>query len=104
MMMGWGIFTLGHAFMKNQAQLVVFRLMIGMFEAGYYPSCAYFFASSYIRYDIAFRLGIFYGSYAIAGAFSSIISYGILQIKSTLHPWQYLFLIEGVASQCRSCV
>jgi MFS family permease len=60
LMFCWGIFTIAHGFCKSQVQLVVFRLMIGVFEAGYYPSCAFFFASSYCRFDLAFRLGIFY--------------------------------------------
>lgn len=38
------------------------------------------------------------GSYSIAGAFSSIIAYGILQLKGSLHSWQYLFIIEGAAT------
>lgn len=62
LMIGWGTFTIAHAFIKNQAQLYAFRLMIGVFGAGYYPSVAYYFASCYIRFDFALRIATFYVS------------------------------------------
>lgn len=62
------------------------------------------------------RIGLFYGQYAIAGAFSGCIgesthppvsevpaneseAYGVFHIKSgSLKNWQYLFIIEGGAT------
>ena len=42
---------------------------------------------------------MFYGQYAIAGAFSGAIAYGVFQLNTTvLKPWQLLFVIEGVAT------
>lgn len=42
------------------------------------------------------RVGLFYGQYAVAGAFSGAIAYGVFQIKHPkLYTWQYLFIIEG---------
>jgi hypothetical protein len=52
----------------------------------------------YPRYDLAFRIALFYGSYAIAGAFGGIIAYGCFEIDGSLHGWQYLFIIEGTCS------
>jgi hypothetical protein len=50
----------------------------------------------YTRFDLAVRVGLFYGQYAIAGAFSGAIAYGVFQISGgALHTWQYLFIIEG---------
>jgi MFS family permease len=63
MMICWGCFTIAHAFIKNEAQLIAYRLMIGVFEAGFYPNCAYYFGMIYVRYDLAYRLGIFYVSF-----------------------------------------
>ncbi|RFU31592.1 hypothetical protein B7463_g4711, partial [Scytalidium lignicola] len=97
-MVGWGCFTIAHAFIKNEAQLIAYRLMIGVFEAGYYPNCVYYYSMIYVRYDLAYRLGIFYGSYAIAGAFSGVIAYGLLQLKGSFYSWQYLFIIEGACT------
>jgi hypothetical protein len=33
-MFGWGAFTIAHGFIKNEAQMIAYRLMIGVFEAG----------------------------------------------------------------------
>jgi hypothetical protein len=80
------------------------------FEAGFYPCAAYYLSTCYVRYDLAFRVAIFYvstfiggadiqGSYAIAGAFSGVLAYGLLQISGALWSWQYLFIFEGALSK-----
>lgn len=95
---GWGVLTLGHAFIKNQSQLIAVRLLIGVFESGFYPTVVSYLSLYYPRYDLAFRIALFYGSFAIAGAFGGIIAYGCFQIGGGLHGWQYLFIIEGVCT------
>ncbi|GFZ45964.1 hypothetical protein JCM24511_03697 [Saitozyma sp. JCM 24511] len=95
LMVSWGLFTLAHAYVKSEGELIAFRLMVGVFEAGFYPCSVYYLSTCYIRYDLAFRVAIFYGCYAIAGAFSGLIAYGLLQVKGALYPWQYLFIVEG---------
>jgi len=37
--LGWGIMTLAHAFVKTKGQVIAVRLLIGVFEAGFYPTC-----------------------------------------------------------------
>lgn len=95
---GWGALTVAHAFIKTETQLIVMRLLIGLFEADFYPTVVSYLAQFYPRYDLAFRIALFYGSYAIAGAFGGIIAYGCFQIDGAPHGWQYLFIIEGVCS------
>ncbi|PSN70327.1 MFS general substrate transporter [Corynespora cassiicola Philippines] len=93
--LGWGILTLCHAWVKNEAQLIAIRLLIGAFEAGFYPTCVSYLSLFYPRFDLAFRIALFYGSYAIAGAFGGLIAYGCFQIDGSMHGWQYLFIMEG---------
>ncbi|KAF2822538.1 MFS general substrate transporter [Ophiobolus disseminans] len=96
MMVGWGIFTIGHAFIRGRSALIAMRLMIGAFEAGFYPTAVAYLSTFYCRYDLAVRLALFYGQYAIAGAFSGSIAFGVFHLKGTrLHNWQYLFILEG---------
>jgi MFS family permease len=47
---------------------------------------------------MAFRVALFYGSYAIATAFGGLIAYGCFHINGSLYGWLYLFIIEGVGS------
>jgi len=49
------------------------RLLIGAFEAGFYPTALFYLSSFYTRFDLAVRIALFYGQYAIAGAFSGAI-------------------------------
>ncbi|KAK4173065.1 putative transporter [Triangularia setosa] len=97
MMLCWGTMTMIQAFIWGKAALITTRLLIGVFEAGFYPTCIIYLGSFYSRFDLATRIGLFYGQYAIASAFSGGLSYAIFQISQAwLKPWQLLFLIEGV--------
>ncbi|UKZ96910.1 uncharacterized protein TrAFT101_011684 [Trichoderma asperellum] len=92
----WGPLTIGQAFIKGRGSLIAIRLVIGLFEAGFYPTCVSYLSFFYGRFDLAVRVAIFYGQYAIAGAFSGAISFGVFHLKSgSLLNWQYLFIIEG---------
>ncbi|UKZ83338.1 hypothetical protein TrVFT333_011146 [Trichoderma virens FT-333] len=92
----WGALTIGQAFIKGRGALIAIRLVIGLFEAGFYPTCVSYLSFFYGRFDLAVRVAIFYGQYAIAGAFSGAISFGVFHLKSgSLLNWQYLFIIEG---------
>ncbi|KAI5468164.1 major facilitator superfamily domain-containing protein [Mariannaea sp. PMI_226] len=92
----WGALTIGQAFIKGRGGLIAIRLVIGLFEAGFYPTCVSYLSFFYGRFDLAVRVAIFYGQYAVAGAFSGAISYGVFHLKSgPLRNWQYLFVIEG---------
>lgn len=55
------------------AQLIALRLLIGVFEAGFYPTALFYLSTFYTRFDLAVRIALFYGQYAIAGAFSGAI-------------------------------
>lgn len=47
---------------------------------------------------------MFYGSYAVAGAFGGLIAYGCFHLKGALYGWQYLFIIEGSLTLVVACV
>ncbi|KAJ0338515.1 hypothetical protein COL922a_005519 [Colletotrichum nupharicola] len=96
MMIGWGFITLVQAFIKGRDALIATRLLIGAFEAGFYPTAVAYLSFFYCRYDLAVRVGLFYGQYAVAGAFSGAIAYGVFHLRDgILKNWQYLFIIEG---------
>jgi len=54
-------------------QLIAIRLLIGVFEAGFYPTAVFYLSTFYTRFDLAVRIALFYGQYAVAGAFSGAI-------------------------------
>lgn len=104
-MMGWGVCTIAQAWTNNKATLIAIRLLIGAFEAGFYPTAVAYLSTFYTRFDLAVRIALFYGQYAVAGAFGGSIAYGIFHIQSgPLHNWQWLFIIEGIATCILSIV
>ncbi|KAH7030572.1 major facilitator superfamily domain-containing protein [Microdochium trichocladiopsis] len=68
---------------------------LGCTLCGFYPTVLSYLTDFYPRYECAFRFALFYGFFSVAGAFGGLIAFGILQANGALHPWQYLFIIEG---------
>ena len=60
-------------YLPQIGQMIALRLLIGLFEAGFYPTAVGYLSTFYTRFDLAIRVGIFYGQYAIAGAFSGAL-------------------------------
>ena len=58
---------------ETKGALIATRLLIGAFEAGFFPTAVAYLSTFYTRYDLAVRIGLFYGMYAVAGAFSGSI-------------------------------
>ena len=86
---------IANAFVHTYGQVIGIRMMIGLCESGFSPICIYYLSTFYNRFDLGWRIGLFFALSAIAGGFSGAIAYGILKIRGALHAWQYLFIIEG---------
>ncbi len=48
----WGSLTIGHAFIKNNSQLLALRLLMGVAECGFYPSALAYSRSSLPTYQV----------------------------------------------------
>lgn len=57
----------------TRGSLITTRLLIGAFEAGFYPTALAYLTAFYPPFDLAVRIALFYGQYAVAGAFSGAI-------------------------------
>ena len=102
----WGICTLLHVWVRSRTQLIVLRAVIGVLEAGFYPTTVSYLSLFYTRYEFGRRLGLFYGSYGVAGAVGGVIAYIVFSRfesddpsgdqDGSWRPWQILFLVEGI--------
>lgn len=94
----WGCVTLGMGFLKSWEGLAVLRVLLGLFEAGFYPGCVYLVSSWYTRFSVQKRLAIFFLTGSALSAFANILAYGIIQIAK-FHPtykgWRWIYIIEG---------
>ncbi|KAK0617691.1 major facilitator superfamily transporter [Immersiella caudata] len=96
MMFAWGAVTFAQAFIWGRGSLITARLLIGVFEAGFYPTAVAYLALFYPPFDLGVRIGLFYGLYVVANAFSAAMAYGIFHVQVPgMKTWQLLFVIQG---------
>ena len=73
--------------------LLLARFLLGIFQSGFFPAFVYYISLWYKRKEQAIRLGFFWSSSALAGAFGGLIAYGIGYIETTkLAQWQLIFI------------
>ncbi|KAJ3514424.1 hypothetical protein NLJ89_g2392 [Agrocybe chaxingu] len=96
----WGIVMTLMGIVKNYPQLVGARVCLGVAEAGLFPGVVYYLSLWYPRHLLQFRIGLFFGSASLAGAFSGLLAYGISFMSGTqgLLGWSWIFILEGIAT------
>ena len=96
--LGFGICSIGTAFVHNMGAVCGVRFLLGLFEAGMLPGIAYYMSRWYRRSELAFRLSLYIVMAPLAGAFGGLLASGILKLDSfgSLHEWRMIFAIEGI--------
>ncbi|KAI0834763.1 major facilitator superfamily MFS-1 [Hypoxylon sp. FL0890] len=94
----WGAVMIGFGFSPSFQVLLGLRLILGAFEAGYFPGCVYLLSTWYTRYEVGRRYSIFYLLGCVASACSGILAFGLIQMDGVagLQGWRWIFIIEGV--------
>ncbi|KAK3486664.1 major facilitator superfamily domain-containing protein [Neurospora hispaniola] len=94
----WGSVMIGMGFVKSWEQLAALRVVLGVLEAGFFPSCVYLLSTWYTRYEVGKRNSVFYLTGCVASAFAGILAYGLMQMGglANLTGWRWIFIIEGV--------
>ncbi|EHK49543.1 uncharacterized protein TrAtP1_010782 [Trichoderma atroviride] len=93
----WGGVMIGMGFVKDFEQLAALRTVLGVLEAGFFPSCVYLLSTWYTRYEVGKRYSVFYLVGCVASAFSGILAYGLMQLngRQGISGWRWIFIIEG---------
>jgi MFS family permease len=93
----WGAVMIGMGFVKNWESLAALRIVLGILEAGFFPSCVYLMSTWYTRYDIGKRYSVFYILGSLASACAGMLAYGLMQLngREGLTGWRWIFIIEG---------
>ncbi|RYP48266.1 hypothetical protein DL768_005819 [Monosporascus sp. mg162] len=94
----WGAVTIGFAGVQNYATILALRLMIGVFEAGFFPGIVYVITIWYRHNERAVRIALVIAFCNLAGAFGGTIAYGIGHVNGAggLEGFRWLFIIEGI--------
>lgn len=67
-----GLATMGQGLVESFGGLVAMRFLIGLFEAGFFPGCAYLISMYYKRYELQRRFTMFFSASIIAGAIGGL--------------------------------
>lgn len=94
----WGVATIGFAGVRNYATVLSLRLLIGVFEAGFFPGIVYLITIWYRHNERALRIALVIAFCNLAGAFGGAIAYGIGHVNGAagLQGFRWLFIIEGL--------
>ncbi|KAI4865247.1 major facilitator superfamily MFS-1 [Hypoxylon rubiginosum] len=100
--LAWGAVMIGFGFTPSYQVLLALRLVLGAFEAGYFPGCVYLLSTWYTRYEVGRRYSVFYLLGCVASACSGILAFGLMQMDGLagLSGWRWIFIIEGVITCC----
>ncbi|KAG2155835.1 major facilitator superfamily domain-containing protein [Suillus bovinus] len=118
----WGIVSICQGLVKNQAGLFGIRFLLGAAEAGLFPGVIYVFSVYYLRRERSWRVAIFFGGSALAGAFGGIFAYciGLMNGVGGRSGWQWyvralmhhlinttskrIFILEGILTVAISLI
>ncbi|PIL23420.1 MFS general substrate transporter [Ganoderma sinense ZZ0214-1] len=91
----WGLSSTLMASAFSFPGLIISRLALGVFEAGFAPCLPLYLSLFYTREEIGFRIAAWTMCTAIAGAFGGLIAFGVQHAHTVLANWRLLFIVEG---------
>ena len=96
----WGVITVAMGCTKSFGGLVACRLLIGFFEAGFFPGCLYLISMYYKRHELQWRFNLFFCASIIAGAFSGLLAYAIAHMNGIAgySGWRYVLKLSFSSS------
>ncbi|KAK1749346.1 major facilitator superfamily domain-containing protein [Echria macrotheca] len=94
----WGCLMIGMGFVKDWQVMAGMRVILGVLEAGFFPSCVYLLSTWYTRFEVGVRNSIFYMVGCVASAFAGILAFGIMHMGGLggLGGWRWIFIIQGL--------
>ncbi|KAI1411465.1 putative MFS transporter [Hypoxylon sp. FL1857] len=103
---GFGVCSLGMAFVKDMPAACGVRFLLGLFEAGMMPGISYYLSRWYRRAELVFRISLFVVMSPLAGAFGGLLASGILSLSNigSVRAWRMIFLVEGIITMGLSLI
>ncbi|KAH7163734.1 major facilitator superfamily domain-containing protein [Fusarium sp. MPI-SDFR-AT-0072] len=90
-------YTLFQPIMTDLAGL---RILLGLLEAGFFPSSVFLISTWYVRHEVAIRIAFFYLFGNVLGGFGGVLAYGLQQMHGLAgyEGWRWIFIMEGVVT------
>lgn len=89
-------------FVKQWQQLAALRVVLGIFEAGFFPGCVYLLSTWYCRYEMGKRNAFFYLIGMMASALGGILAYGLMQMNGLAGymGWSWIVCLPVCVLRC----
>jgi len=102
----WGAVMIGMGFVKSWQSMAGLRVILGIFEAGFFPGSVYLLSTWYVRFEVQKRYSVFYIIGSLASACAGILAFGIMQMDGVrgYSGWRWIFIIEGIITCVIACV
>ncbi|KAF8891797.1 major facilitator superfamily domain-containing protein [Infundibulicybe gibba] len=103
---GWGAVQFGMGFVPTWGYLALCRILLGVFEAAFFPALIFIISTWYRRHEVQKRLAIFYLISITIGGFSPILAYlfSLLNGRQGIAGWSWIFIIEGAITVFLGCL
>ncbi|SMR46440.1 unnamed protein product [Zymoseptoria tritici ST99CH_1E4] len=96
----WGLVMTCTGFVQGFSGLCITRVLLGLFEAGFFPGAILIISRWYLPHESQTRIAVFFTASAFAGALSGLLAYGIVRMDGVggYEGWRWIFILEGIAS------
>lgn len=93
----FGIVTICMAYSHSFGGLVTCRFLLGIFEAGSFPSIFYIMANFYTAKESQRRFSTFFSCTCLAGGCAGALAYRLNDLDGVrgLASWQWIYIVEG---------
>ena len=97
-MITWGLLAVGMMFVRTPLHFYVMRFLLGVSEAGFFPSVIYYFGGWFPMACRGRAVSRIYVASSLASVVMGAISGGLLGLDGMagLRGWQWLFLVQGL--------
>ncbi|KAH9938279.1 MFS general substrate transporter [Fomitopsis serialis] len=94
----WGMVTTLSGVVQDYSGLIAIRFFLGFCEGGLLPGIILYLSTIYKRHELQTRVGIFYASASLSGAFGGLLATGIEKMDGIggLAGWRWIFILEGL--------
>ncbi|KAL6228892.1 hypothetical protein BDW75DRAFT_235594 [Aspergillus navahoensis] len=98
LIVSWGIIMTLTGVVRNFGGLVTMRVLLGIFEAGFFPGSVYLCSLWYMPRDLGTRVASFFSASALSGAFSGLLAAAISKMDGVAgySGWRWIFILEGL--------
>lgn len=94
----WGLSAAITAFVKNKIQYYIIRMLLGVAEAGIFPSLFHYVSCMYPDKYSTYVYGLIVSGVLLAAPISAPMAAALLSMDDLLgfEGWQWLFIVEGL--------